>query len=192
MTKSSKSLVSAAKTHMTLDRRQLMFGAAALPTCAEARQSAARSFSLVPPAWPEILITVPPFAVASMPSRNAIRRFATAGFKILVNNSPDGDCPGQMPSAEMAKVAEQAGMTYSHIPLPDGRIDKDAFTTFMWLPQYEATVACGSDPEHAYCLWAAEQVLMSGHDPRRLMRGAERIGYKLARLPAVVGQLRAA
>jgi uncharacterized protein (TIGR01244 family) len=42
---------------------------------------------------------------------------ARAGFKLIINNRPDGEEPAQPTSAEMAAAAAQAGIAYVHIPV---------------------------------------------------------------------------
>jgi uncharacterized protein (TIGR01244 family) len=173
---------------LPVSRRQLMLGAITVSVSAETRQSVP-TFRRVPSPWPDILIRLPPFAVASLPSIEDIRRFASLGFKVLVNNTPDADPPDQMCSDAMAKEAERLGMTYAYIPLVDGHIEIEHLGQFNWLPKYEPTVACCANPEHAYCLWAAEQVLSFGRDPRHLMEAAEQSGFRLEELPPTVARL---
>ncbi|TXS95538.1 TIGR01244 family phosphatase [Parahaliea maris] len=42
---------------------------------------------------------------------------AEAGFKVVFNNRPDGEVPGQPSSAEMAAAAEAAGLEYRFLPV---------------------------------------------------------------------------
>jgi len=42
---------------------------------------------------------------------------AAAGYKVLINNRPDGEEAGQPGSAEIAAAAEAAGLEYHHIPI---------------------------------------------------------------------------
>lgn len=125
-----------------------------------------------------------------MPTRADICQFAELGIKLLINNNPEGDQAGQMSSREMADIAQELEIMYRHIPLPDGWINAEALASFMWLPKFEPAVACCSDPEDAYCLWAAEQVLISGRDILTLTEAAKGIGFNLARLPSIVEHLR--
>ncbi len=45
---------------------------------------------------------------------------ATAGIRLIVNNRPDGEEPGQPTSAEIEAAARAAGLGYRHIPVADG------------------------------------------------------------------------
>ena len=44
-------------------------------------------------------------------------KVAAAGFKVLVNNRPDGEAPDQPNSAEIAAAAEAAGLRYYYLPI---------------------------------------------------------------------------
>lgn len=46
-----------------------------------------------------------------------VARVAQAGYKVLVNNRPDGEDPAQPGSAEIAAAAEQAGLEYHYMPV---------------------------------------------------------------------------
>jgi uncharacterized protein (TIGR01244 family) len=46
-----------------------------------------------------------------------VAAIAAAGFKVLVNNRPDGEVPGQPTSDEIAVVAEAAGLAYYYLPI---------------------------------------------------------------------------
>jgi uncharacterized protein (TIGR01244 family) len=40
-----------------------------------------------------------------------------AGYKVLVNNRPDGEDPGQPGSADIQAAALAAGLEYHHLPV---------------------------------------------------------------------------
>ena len=46
-----------------------------------------------------------------------IAEIAAAGFKVLINNRPDGEEVGQPPDADIAAAAALAGIEYHHIPV---------------------------------------------------------------------------
>jgi uncharacterized protein (TIGR01244 family) len=46
-----------------------------------------------------------------------VARIAAAGYKVLVNNRPDGEEPGQPGTAEIAAAALAAGLEYHHLPV---------------------------------------------------------------------------
>jgi uncharacterized protein (TIGR01244 family) len=45
---------------------------------------------------------------------------AAQGFRLIVNNRPDGEEPGQPTSAEVEAAARAAGLDYAHIPVRGG------------------------------------------------------------------------
>src|SRR3546814_3136550 len=47
---------------------------------------------------------------------------AVKGFRMIVNNRPDGEEAGQPTSAELASRADAAGLGYRHIPVVGGSI----------------------------------------------------------------------
>src|SRR3546814_3784541 len=48
---------------------------------------------------------------------------AQAGFKMIVNNRPDGEEPDQPASAELGECAAAQGLAYRHIPVSGGKYD---------------------------------------------------------------------
>lgn len=42
---------------------------------------------------------------------------AAAGYRVLVNNRPDGEEPGQPTAAEIGEAAVAAGLEYHHLPV---------------------------------------------------------------------------
>ena len=46
-----------------------------------------------------------------------IPQIAEAGFKVLINNRPDGEEPGQPSSADIAAAAKAAGLEYHYLPV---------------------------------------------------------------------------
>ncbi len=47
----------------------------------------------------------------------AVAEIAAAGYKVLINNRPDGEESGQPSSAEIAAAAQEAGMEYFYLPV---------------------------------------------------------------------------
>lgn len=56
-------------------------------------------------------------AVSGQISPAAVAEIAAAGFKVLINNRPDGEEQGQPSSAEIAAAAEEAGLEYHYFPV---------------------------------------------------------------------------
>jgi uncharacterized protein (TIGR01244 family) len=69
--------------------------------------------------------------VSGQISADLVPQIAAAGYKVLINNRPDGEEPGQPTSAEIAAAAEAAGLEYHHMPVtamdfPGGDIEQMA------------------------------------------------------------------
>ena len=67
------------------------------------------------------------FSVAPQIRPEDLRPLKQAGYRVIVNNRPDGEEPGQPRSAELRRAAELAGLRYAYIPVaPGGMTDDDA------------------------------------------------------------------
>ena len=60
------------------------------------------------------------FSVAPQISIGDLAAAAGAGFKLVINNRPDGESPDQPASAAMAEAAKAAGLDYLYIPVRGG------------------------------------------------------------------------
>lgn len=56
-------------------------------------------------------------AVSGQISAELVAEIAAAGYKVLLNNRPDGEESGQPSSAEIAEAAEAAGLEYHYLPV---------------------------------------------------------------------------
>lgn len=57
------------------------------------------------------------FSVSPQISLDDLTAAAAQGFKLVINNRPDGEQPGQPSSAEVEAAARAAGLDYVHIPV---------------------------------------------------------------------------
>ncbi len=57
------------------------------------------------------------YYVAPQLSAADVEAAAREGFKLVVNNRPDGEMVGQPPGADIEAAAKAAGMDYAHIPV---------------------------------------------------------------------------
>jgi uncharacterized protein (TIGR01244 family) len=60
------------------------------------------------------------FSVAPQIALGDLAQAARDGFRLVINNRPDGEAPGQPTSAEMEAAAKAAGLAYVHIPVVGG------------------------------------------------------------------------
>jgi uncharacterized protein (TIGR01244 family) len=106
----------------------------------------------------KIVYITPGFAVSGQLEAADFEGIAKLGFKAIVNNRPDGEEEGQLPSHAAATLAWDAGLHYSHIPA--GKLD--LFSDPV-VETAEAAIAGAGGPVLAYCksgtrsaiIWAA-------------------------------------
>lgn len=55
---------------------------------------------------------------------------ARQGVRSIMNNRPDGEAPGQPLSADLAKAAENLGMTFVNVPIDARSIAKEDIEAF--------------------------------------------------------------
>ena len=121
------------------------------------------------------------FAVAPQITPADMGEIAARGFKLVINNRPDGEGPGQPSSDEMAAAAQAAGLDYIHIPVVGGpqRAQVDAV--------YEA-VKAADGPVFAFCrsgtrsivTWSLGQALAGDRSREDLIRMGRDAGYDLS------------
>lgn len=103
-----------------------------------------------------------------------------AGVRLVVNNRPDGEAPDQPTSAEVERLAREAGLDYLHVPVEVGRITPEAVAAFG------RALAEAPGPVLAYCrsgtrschLWALAAAA-AGKPVDEVIEGAARAGYDL-------------
>ena len=119
------------------------------------------------------------FSVAPQIELADIARAAQDGFKLLINNRPDGEQPGQPTSAQVEAAAKAAGLDYAYVPVV-GSPTSEAVHAEM------ALIADAAGPVLAFCrsgtrsicAWAMGQ---AGATPRdELLRLGAAAGYDLS------------
>jgi sulfide:quinone oxidoreductase len=118
--------------------------------------------------------------VAGQIGTDDIDRAAESGVRMIINNRPDGEEPGQPTAAELGERAAQHGIAYRHIPISGGKFDDASVAAFG-----EALREAGG-PTLAFCrsgmraatLWALSQ---AGARPAEALIGAaQEAGYDLS------------
>ena len=85
---------------------------------------------------------------------------ARSGVKLVINNRPDGESPGQLTARESEQAAQRAGLSYLHIPVRFATLAADE------IDRFGKAVAESVGPVHAHCasgarsanVWALSQV----------------------------------
>jgi len=119
-------------------------------------------------------------SVAAQISSQDIAELATAGFRSLINNRPDGEVDGQPASALLASVAASHGLDYRYLPVVSGQLSEQNVVDFA-----EALRSLPS-PVLAFCrtgtrsctLWA----LQATGDADAVLDTARQAGYDLQTL----------
>lgn len=136
----------------------------------------------------EIRQVTPDFAVAPQIDQDDFAAIAAAGFKSVINNRPDGEAPGQMPSSDAKARAEAAGLAYAAIPFagPPGSAQIDAMGAALGQLPGPVLAYCRSGTRSitAWALAQARARARGGDEIVNLARGA---GYDLSSLRGALG-----
>ena len=121
------------------------------------------------------------FAVSPQISVEDVQAAASAGYRLIVNNRPDGEAPGQPASASIESAAKEAGLSFVAIPIgPQGISAAD-------LDALDAAVAAAGGPALAYCASGTRSTVVysmararAGDDIDGIIANAAEAGYDLA------------
>ncbi len=117
-------------------------------------------------------------AVAGQIQPEDVPALAAHGIRLIVNNRPDGEEPGQPPASAIAAAAAEAGIGYRFVPV--------AQLTPEAVEAMQAALAGAEGPVLAFCrsgtrstyLWALARSRM-GDGGDELAAKAEAAGYDL-------------
>lgn len=118
-------------------------------------------------------------AVSAQITPDDVADIAAAGYRVLINNRPDGEAPDQPSSAAIASAAQAAGMEYHYLPITAANFpgpDFDAMCDLLDDPARPVLAFCRSGTRCAN-LWVA-----GCEDARRdsAIAAAAQRGYDLA------------
>ena len=117
-------------------------------------------------------------AVSAQISLDDVEQIAAAGYKVLINNRPDGEDSHQPAGALIATAAEAAGMEYHHIPITAASFpgpDLDAISDLFDDPSHPVLAFCRSGTRCAN-LWVAG---VADFDLASAMKVASQCGFDL-------------
>jgi uncharacterized protein (TIGR01244 family) len=103
---------------------------------------------------------------------------AAAGIRLIVNNRPDGEEPGQPSSAEIEAAARAAGLDYRHIPIAGGFPRERVEDMAQALEQGPVLAFCRSGTRSTF-LWALARA-RRGAPAEESVAAAAAAGYDLA------------
>lgn len=129
----------------------------------------------------DIRQVTPDFAVSPQMGPEDMPAAASQGFRLVINNRPDGEAPGQPTSIEMEQAVRAAGMDYVHIPVRGG-------PTPDQVDQQTAAVAAADGPVLAFCrsgtrsivTWSIGQALAGSQSRADLITLGGAAGYDLS------------
>lgn len=128
----------------------------------------------------------PSFSVAPQLTRDDVAAAAQAGFRSILSTRPDGEEPGQPSAQEMARMAEEHGLAFAHVPVVPGKAtdaDVDRMKdTLTALPQ--PTLGFCRSGTRATTLWALAEA--DRVDPATIIGQAKTAGYDLSDLKAAL------
>ncbi|MDF1831662.1 MAG: TIGR01244 family sulfur transferase [Porticoccaceae bacterium] len=125
----------------------------------------------------------PQLHVAAQISKDDIPAIAAQGFKVILNNRPDGEGEGQPPAAEIEAAAKAHGVQYIYQPVVGTAISDEN------VKEFGATIAAcansNNGPIFAHCrtgtrctiLWMLSQAKKQSADD--LLATAAKAGYSL-------------
>ncbi|MBI1405796.1 MAG: TIGR01244 family phosphatase [Caulobacter sp.] len=121
------------------------------------------------------------YAVSPQMEPGQMAEAAARGFRLVINNRPDGEAPGQPTSLEMEQAVRAAGLDYVHIPVRGG-------PTPDQVEQQRAAVAAADGPVLAFCrsgtrsivTWSIGQALAGAQTRDELLDQAAAAGYDLS------------
>jgi uncharacterized protein (TIGR01244 family) len=108
-----------------------------------------------------------------------VAAIAAAGYKVLINNRPDGEESNQPGGAAIAEAARAAGLEYHYMPVTAQSFpgpDFDAISDLLDDPARPVLAYCRSGTRCTN-LWVASRAAV---DREQAMAEAKRLGFDLA------------
>ena len=142
------------------------------------------------PTLPPLMELAPGVTAAGALTRDHIEALAAAGIKVIINNRPDGEDPGQLDAAEARRLSEARGMAYHHIPFVGATL------TAAHIDAMEAALDGADGPIVAHCrsgtrstlVWALTR-MRQGEDAASLVALGARNGVDISALPVLAARL---
>jgi uncharacterized protein (TIGR01244 family) len=121
------------------------------------------------------------FSVAPQLQPEEVAEAAAQGFRLLINNRPDGEAPGQPSSAVMAAAAREAGLDYLHLPIVGAAAPGQ-------VEAMREAVAGAAGPVLAFCrsgtrsitVWARGEAKGGGRSHADILQAGRNAGYDLS------------
>ena len=110
-----------------------------------------------------------------------VEEAARQGFRLIINNRPDGEDSFQPASAEMESAAAAAGLAYAHLPVRGGPTPEQVETQRKLLEQADGPVLafCRSGTR-SIVTWALGEALSGARSRDELVQLGREAGYDLS------------
>jgi uncharacterized protein (TIGR01244 family) len=104
---------------------------------------------------------------------------AAQGFRLLINNRPDGEAPDQPPSRAFEAAAAEAGLAYAHLPVHGGPTREQVETMRRLMEQTPGpTLAFCRSGTRSIVTWALGEAT-AGAPREDLVAAGRAAGYDL-------------
>ncbi|ODT63922.1 MAG: TIGR01244 family protein [Phenylobacterium sp. SCN 69-14] len=123
----------------------------------------------------DLISVSPQIALEDLP------RAAELGFKLVINNRPDGEEPGQPTGAEVEAAARAAGLDYVHIPVRGGPTPDQVEANYRAVEAAEGPVLafCRSGTR-SIVTWSLGQFQADERSREELIELGAQAGYDLS------------
>lgn len=130
------------------------------------------------------------FAVSPQLTETDFDQLATAGYKTVINNRPNGEEAGQLTATAAQKIAQENDLNYVHIPVKMPEITKEA------VEQFSQAIKENPGPILAHCktgtrsaiLWTITQAQQTDLSLDELMQRTAQQGYDLTKMRPLIEQ----
>jgi len=127
--------------------------------------------------------------VAGQITENDFPAIAEAGIKVIINNRPDNEEPGQYSSAQAQALAEQHGIEYHYLPMANGQPMPETLVS-----DFKAIIDKANGPVLTHCrsgmrssfIWALGQIPEGNISVDQAIDSAQNAGIPLANARAVL------
>lgn len=119
-------------------------------------------------------------SVSPQISLEDLPRAAAMGFKLVINNRPDGEDPAQPSSAVVEAAAKAAGLAYAYIPVRGGPTQEQVAEERSILENTEGPVLafCRSGTR-SIITWSLGEAMDGARSRDELVKLGEQAGYDL-------------
>ena len=122
-----------------------------------------------------------------------IARAAEEGFKLIINNRPDGEEASQPLNSAMADVAASHGIKWAHIPVVSGQLTMEGIEQMaLAMKEDVKTLAFCRSGTRSCTLWGLSEAFSGGMATDEILAKGSAAGYDLSGMAPTLEHLRTA